>query len=178
MIERIHRLALGTFRRLPVFARRWIVRRLTPGHTVGAVCFVERSDGRLLLVRLSYRERWGAPGGLCKRGEVPADAARRETLEEVGIDVVLAGEPAVVVDATARRVDVVYRAVPSEGVDPDTAAVGSPEIVELAWFAPDNLPELQHETAAALVALARAARAPVVPGLPGYGAKDGTGEHV
>ena len=60
-------------------------RCLCPGFTVGAMCFIERDDGRLLLVRQAYRTHWGVPGGLLKRGEEPTEAARREVFEEVGV---------------------------------------------------------------------------------------------
>ena len=155
MIRRLHLLALRVFRLLPVWARRRVVRTLAPSFTVGAICFIERPDGALLLVRQSYRQRWGVPGGLVKRGERPADAAKREVLEEVGLEIDLLGEPAVVVEPAPRRVDVVYRARPSRGAG-DAVAPVSPEITEARWFAPDQLPELQAETSTALVALARA----------------------
>lgn len=166
MIRRLHLFALQVFRRLPVRARRQVVRTIAPGFTVGAMCFIERDDGHLLLVQLSYRRRWGVPGGLLKRGEEPPDAARREVLEEVGVDIHLTGEPAVVVDAEARRVDLVFRARLAPGQDPHSVQPGSPEIVAARWFSPDDLPELQHETSGALVALARSARSPQAVPLP------------
>ncbi len=152
-----HRIALQVYRRLPVGLRRRVVRAVSPSFTVGAMCFIERADGALLLVRHSYRDRWGVPGGLLERGEDAAVGARREVREEVGLAVVLQGEPAVVVDAAPQRVDVIYRARPAEGVDPESVALASAEIVEARWFPPDALPELQFETAGALVALARVA---------------------
>jgi len=151
----LHRAALQVFRRLPTGARRRIVRTVAPSFTVGSMCFIERSDGALLLVRHVYRKRWGVPGGLLERGETPAEAARRETREEVGLDIVLQGEPAVVVDPDPQRVDVVYRARLAAGADAAEAAPRSPEIARVEWFAPGALPELQHETATAFVALAR-----------------------
>lgn len=150
----VHLLALRIYRTLPTSARLFVVHRMAPSFTVGAICVVERSDGALLLVRHSYRRRWGFPGGLLERGEDVADAARREALEEVGLAVELVGEPAVVVDPGPRRVDVVYQARPGEDIG--SLQPLSPEIVELAWFLPDGLPQLQHEAAGALVALARA----------------------
>jgi 8-oxo-dGTP diphosphatase len=130
-----------------------VVHRLAPSFTVGAICVVERTDGALLLVRHSYRERWGFPGGLLQRGEDVAVGGRREVLEEVGLEVELVGEPAVVVEPAPRRVDVVFRARPVD--DGAEANPASPEIVALDWFAPGDLPELQEEAATALVALAR-----------------------
>ena len=155
MRDRAHLAMLRIYRRLPVWGRRRVVRTLAPSFTVGAMCFIERDDGRLLLVRHVYRSRWGVPGGLLKRREDAAEGAAREVLEEVGLVVELIGEPRVVVDAPPQRVDLVYRARPAAGVDPDAVAPGSPEILEVGWFEPDQLPELQHETAEALRSLAR-----------------------
>jgi 8-oxo-dGTP pyrophosphatase MutT (NUDIX family) len=147
---------LTLYARLPTWARRRVVRTVAPSFTVGAICLIERSDGAILLVRQVYRHHWGIPGGLLQRGEEPADAVRREVVEEVGLPVDLAGEPAVVVDAEAQRVDVVFRARPADGVDPAVAKPESPEIAEVRWFARTDLPDLQYETTQAFVALARA----------------------
>lgn len=160
MLRRAHHLLLQVYRRLPLLARRQVVRTIAPSYTVGAVVIVERADGALLLARLSYRNSWGVPGGLLKRGESPADAARREVLEEVGIAVELVGDPAVVVDEDAQRVDIVFRGRPAAGQDPDGIRPSSPEIVELGWFPADDLPDLQFETSGALMALARRSVSP------------------
>ncbi|HKH06988.1 MAG TPA: NUDIX domain-containing protein [Acidimicrobiales bacterium] len=156
MSARLQRALLMLFRRLPPFARRRIVRTITPSFTVGAICLIERYDGKILLVRQVYRNAWGVPGGLSKRGEDIADCARREVLEEVGVPIDLVGEPAVVVDAAPRRVDVVFRARPSAVADLADVAPRSPEIRDVRWFALDELPELQHEAVSALAALTRA----------------------
>ena len=153
MKARLHRALLKIYQRLPVHGRRWVVRTIAPSYTVGAMCIIERADGAILLVRHSYRRRWGVPGGLLKRREEPHDAARREVREEIGLDVELVGEPVVVVDAVPQRVDLVYRARIAEGAS-DLHAL-SAEIVEVRWFPPDDLPELQFETTGALIALAR-----------------------
>jgi 8-oxo-dGTP diphosphatase len=162
----LHRLALQVYRRLPVGLRRRVVRAVSPSYTVGAMCFIERDDGALLLVRHSYRDRWGVPGGLLQRGEDVEAGVLREVREEVGLAVHLLGEPAVVVDADPQRVDVVFRASLPPGTDPDRLRLGSAEIVEARWYRPGELPELQFETAGALVALARAASAPSQRPLP------------
>ena len=161
-----HRGALRIFGQLPTSARRRIVRAVSPSFTVGAMCIIERDDGALLLVRHTYRERWGVPGGLLRKGEDVEDGARREVHEEVGLMIELLGEPAVVVDAEPQRVDVIFRCRPAIGSDVRDIRPRSPEIVEARWFRPDGLPELQFETAGALVRLARAAVSPVDRPLP------------
>ena len=156
MIGALHLALLRIFRRLPVRARIAVVHGLAPSYAVGAICVIERSDGRVLLVRHSYRREWGLPGGLLKRGEDAADGARRETFEETGLAIDLVGEPAVVVAPAPRRVDGVFRCRPAPGADPDRMQSSSPEIVDLRWVGREALPELQPEAAGALVALARA----------------------
>ncbi len=61
----------------------WFVRR--PRHD-GAVVAVWL-DGRILMVRHSYRRRWGWPGGGIRPGEQPIDAAIRELGEELALRV-------------------------------------------------------------------------------------------
>jgi len=168
----VQKLLLQVWRRLPRPVRRWVVRIAAPSFTVGAACVIERADGAVLLVRLVYRNHWGLPGGLIKRHEDVGDCARREVSEEVGLDIDLVSEPAVVVDSRPQRVDVVFRARPAAGTDPDTARPCSAEIREVQWFPPGELPQLQHEAAGALAALAASERArsaspPPVPKVSG-----------
>lgn len=158
----MHRALLKLFRLLPRPLRRGVVRVLAPSFTVGAICVIEREDGAVLLVRQVYRNGWGLPGGLMQRRETIDTCARREVKEEVGLPVELIGEPGVVVDPEPRRIDVIYRARPAPGVDPDGATPSSPEIAEVRWFPAESLPDLQHETVSALVALARLDSAAVV----------------
>jgi 8-oxo-dGTP diphosphatase len=148
------------YRRLPRSIRVFLVRRATPSYWVGAMCVVERSDGALLLVRQSYRRGWTFPGGLLKRNEPPAEAAVRETREEVDLEVEVDDHPRVVVDAPRRRVDVVFRARPVAGADGHQPTPVSPEILEVRWFPPDGLPAVQPETALALAELGRAVDPP------------------
>ena len=164
MVNRVQRALLRVWRHVPRPARRWLVRVGAPSYTVGAACVIERDDGSILLVRLSYREGWGLPGGLIERREDVADCARREVREEVDLAVELVGAPAVVVDSRPQRVDVVFRARPADGVDPDRARPASAEIREARWFPAHELPTLQHEAVSALLALV--ADAPVDPGEP------------
>jgi 8-oxo-dGTP pyrophosphatase MutT (NUDIX family) len=114
------------------------------------MCMVRRDDGAQLFVRHSYRSGWGVPGGLLKRGEEAADAVQRETLEEVGLRVVIDGPPIVVVAPRSRRVDVIFRCRPADGSVVEVSP-SSPEILEARWFGSDDPPpDLQKETARAL----------------------------
>ena len=140
---------------MPRPIRRWIVRLVAPSFTIGAACVIERDDGELLLVRVVYRDGWGLPGGLINRREDIDACARREVREETGLAVDLVGEPAVVVDARPQRVDVIYKARPARGADPDAVVPRSPEVSDVRWFPANALPQLQPEAVGALVALAR-----------------------
>ncbi len=56
---------------------------LTRPLTLGVRVLLVR-DGRVVLVRHTYRDQWYLPGGGVKKGETLAEAARREAREEVG----------------------------------------------------------------------------------------------
>lgn len=155
MLRRAHLALLKIFKRLPRRARLAVVHTLAPSFTVGSICIIERADGALLLLRHSYRDGWGFPGGLLRRGEDAVAGALREVREECDIDIAVVSEPAVVVDPDARRVDLVFRCTTRESRE---VRAMPPEVVDCRWFPPDELPELQHEAAGALVALARARR--------------------
>lgn len=137
--------------RVPTSLRRRLVRLFSPSFTVGANCVII-DDGRLMLVRHSYREHWGLPGGLVGRGEDPSVAAVRETSEEIGLDVVVRGQPAVVVRTELQQIDFVFDV---QVVGPPVASPRSAEILEARWFALDELPTLQREAAEALAARSR-----------------------
>ncbi|MBA2699059.1 MAG: NUDIX domain-containing protein [Nocardioidaceae bacterium] len=118
-------------------------------HLVGYL-ILQRAD-RVLLARrhgVSYADgHWGLPGGHVEPGETFAQAAARETWEEVGVRV----DPVELmpvgmcryVDAGVSGLDVYFTAVSFEG-EPEPVA----ECDRVAWCRPDELP------------------APVVPWLP------------
>lgn len=60
-----------------------------PKIIAGAAMLFRDAEGRVLLVEPNYRKRWGLPGGTIESddGETPRQAARRETVEEIGLDV-------------------------------------------------------------------------------------------
>ncbi|KOU10842.1 NUDIX hydrolase [Streptomyces sp. WM6349] len=62
-----------------------------PRVLAGAAALYRDAEGRVLLVEPNYREGWALPGGTIEsdRGESPRTAARRESAEEIGIDIPL-----------------------------------------------------------------------------------------
>lgn len=74
----------GFYRLVFALARAWwFVRR---PHTEGAVVAIW-CDGKVLIVRPSYRRHYGLPGGFVRRGETHAQAASRELAEELGLQI-------------------------------------------------------------------------------------------
>ncbi|MFJ5275894.1 NUDIX domain-containing protein [Streptomyces parvulus] len=62
-----------------------------PRVLAGAAALFRDAEGRVLLVEPNYRQGWALPGGTIESddGETPRQGARRETLEEIGLDVPL-----------------------------------------------------------------------------------------
>ncbi len=60
-----------------------------PRVLAGAAVLFRDEEGRVLMVEPNYREGWALPGGTIESdaGETPREGARRETLEEIGLDV-------------------------------------------------------------------------------------------
>jgi 8-oxo-dGTP diphosphatase len=125
-------------------------------YVTAAFCLVR--DGRLLTVRKAGSTRFMLPGGKIDPGESPRDAAVREVMEEVGVDVsdvgtplgrfhdVAANEPDAWVDAT------IYVADLREQDSPSPLA----EIAEQRWLGldedlpPDLAPLLRNHVIPAL----------------------------
>ena len=107
-------------------------------------------DGHVLLQQRSYEPRagfWTFPGGFLEMGETPKDGARRETLEEVGLDV----EPRGLLGVYARpHVGIVLVTYEGEASG-DAAYVADEESSSVQWFAPGDIPwdDLAFETTAA-----------------------------
>jgi 8-oxo-dGTP diphosphatase len=98
-------------------------------------------DGdRVLLVRHTYgqRGRWDVPGGHARSGEPPADAVRREMLEELGVDLAWAavGSIGATTDHKVERVHCFVAQRPAEDL-----AIARGEIEEAQWFDLRALPD-------------------------------------
>ena len=132
-------------------------------------------DGHVLLIRRGVEPSYGLwtfPGGYLELGESTEEGARREALEEVGLEI----EPGDLVGVYTRVaqgiVVVVYRGVilSPETKDP----VPGPEVLETAWVHPDRIPwpDLAFEsTEAALRDWVRLVAGPMPPGPPGRPAR-------
>lgn len=150
MVRRPYALALSVYRRLPPFLRIWIVRRVAPGHTVGALCLLEH-EGRLLMLGQRHRRGWTFPGGLLNRGEDAATAVVREVAEETGLRVEVGLPFATVVDPGPRRVDVLFWV--QAGSAPAVQAAG--EALRAQWVSPEEMGEVDVPTEHTLAAWRR-----------------------
>ncbi|MCX5386529.1 NUDIX hydrolase [Streptomyces sp. NBC_00083] len=59
-----------------------------PRVLAGAATLFRDAEGKVLIVEPNYRKGWVLPGGTIESdtGETPRQGARRETLEEIGLD--------------------------------------------------------------------------------------------
>lgn len=109
-----------------------------PGPRLVAGCFVIDA-GRVLLLRRGIQPqvgKWTFPGGYVDLGETPAQAAIRETLEEVGMNVTLGRLLGVYTDPARPIATVVIYLV-----QPGSEAPGlSHEATEVRYFAPGEIP--------------------------------------
>jgi ADP-ribose pyrophosphatase YjhB (NUDIX family) len=142
--------SLLAFRKLPAPVRRGLVRAVTPGFTVGAVCAIE-NEGAVLFLRQPHRDGWSLPGGLLDRGERPGDGVQREVREETGLEVRVGLPVTVQVNAAVRRVDVIYRI--EVGSRPEVRVGG--EAKGHRWLPPSEIDEADAPTLEILDVLAR-----------------------
>jgi ADP-ribose pyrophosphatase YjhB (NUDIX family) len=147
---RVHATAYPLYYRLPRWLRRWLVRRVAPTYTVGAVVLLRDETDRLLLLRQPPGTRgWSLPAGLLARGESPVEGAVRELAEETGIrlqpEQLHPASPNALVHHRGRWVDVVFEArVPSTNTP---LRVDGAEVLEAAWYDVAALPPLTRATA-------------------------------
>ena len=59
----------------------------TVSRVSSAALILEDAAGRVLIVKANYKRHWTFPGGVIDVGETPAEAAVRETREEVGLTI-------------------------------------------------------------------------------------------
>lgn len=141
------RLALRTFRAMPRPLRILAIRWIAPGHTAGALCFLERS-GEILLLRQYHRKGWTLPGGLIDRGEDAATAVVREVGEETGLRVEVGFPFATLVEPRSRRIDVLFHVL----VETEVEVRAAGEAVRAAWLRPSEVGDVDEQTRGSLAA--------------------------
>ena len=121
------------------------------GHDVlfmpGATAVVINEAGQVLLHRRSDNGRWWLPGGAIDPGEEPAQAVAREVWEETGVRVVperisgvYSGPVATYPNGDAISVVSITFVCRPVGGEP---RINDGESLEVRYFAPDDLPELE-----------------------------------
>ena len=102
-----------------------------------ACAITSNKDSEIVLMRRGFepnRGKWSMPGGFVDLGESVEDAAIRETMEEIGVEVELQGLVGVYSRSTDRIVVVVY-AARTEGTPTRTE-----EALEVQAFRPTTIP--------------------------------------
>jgi 8-oxo-dGTP pyrophosphatase MutT (NUDIX family) len=96
--------------------------------------------GRVLLIRHTYgnRQRWDFPGGWVQGGEPGIEAARREALEEIGLELDL--EPVGAVDADWDHKHEHLEFFAARFPPGATGRFDPVEIAEVGWFDPAEPP--------------------------------------
>ena len=60
--------------------------KVIPRKWIGVAAIFSNSEGRLLLVKPTYKDRWAPVGGVVEAWESPTQAIVREVKEETGLD--------------------------------------------------------------------------------------------
>lgn len=116
---------------------RWKLVRNAPGASV----VISRNQEVLLGLRARepWRDHWEVPSGFVDLGEHPADAARREVKEELGVDVALTAFLGIYLERLpdGQWVQTAVYVGESEGIAvPDRA-----EVLECRWFGRHEIPQ-------------------------------------
>ncbi|AJF70325.1 NUDIX domain-containing protein [Streptomyces vietnamensis] len=144
----------------PFLPREQWLATLTRAYTGTAVLVTDELD-RVLIVKPQYRDAWQFPGGTVDQGEDPETCARRELLEETGLDRPMHGILVVTWSPPGERLDgPAINLVFDAGTVPADASVTLPddELEDHMWACPDEADELLLPSAATRMHAALEAR--------------------
>lgn len=115
----------------------WGIRAVVPRHRIGVALVAFNEADQVLMLRHVFHPitPWGVPGGWLGGHESPADGVLRELREETGLSAVLAPAIYTVYDPYPPHIGIMYLGYIQPG-----PFVLSAEIIEAAWFSPDELP--------------------------------------
>ena len=131
---------------LPTGVRLKIVRTTQTKFTVSVAVVITNERNEVLILNHVLRpfSGWGMPGGFIDRAEQPEAAIRREIREETGIE--LEDLRMFRVRTVNTHVEILFLAKAI-----GTPEVKSREIIELNWFAIDELPEKMSREQKAII---------------------------
>ncbi len=112
---------------------------VVPRHRIGVSLVVLNEKKQVLLLRHVFHPHipWGLPGGWLNRYEDPATGGLRELREETGLQAKLGPVLHISRNNHPSHLNIAYLAYPYPG-----QIILSGEILEAAWFSPDQLPPL------------------------------------
>ena len=122
-----------------------------PRKRMGAGCLFLNVHKQILLVKPNYKDGWEIPGGVVEEDESPRTCARRETLEEIGLDLLQVG-PLLVVDyceGMGDKTESLMFIFDGGILDADkikAIKLQSEELVKFEFFPQDELPESMTST--------------------------------
>jgi 8-oxo-dGTP diphosphatase len=140
---------------LPRRLRTAIIWVFSPKFTVGVVGLVMDEEGRVLLLRHTYRpgREWGLPGGGLTLHESLEDCLRREIREETGMRVKVGTLLSAAAHFDRRLVDMIFACHPAPGETLDNFRPNA-EIAEARFFSPNALPDAMSRSQRRLVGIA------------------------
>ena len=120
-----------------------VARHLLRRPVIGIAAAARTPDGRLLLIRRGDSGAWALPGGTLEWGEELRGAITREVFEETGARVETLGEVLGVYSAPGRdpRFHAVTIVVAATVSEPDASRVNPVEVLEVALFRDEELPQ-------------------------------------
>lgn len=96
-------------------------------------------EGKILMIKNAYgKSAWTFPGGAVNKNELPETAAKREMMEEVGIQIYRLKKIGELLNTREYKKDTIhcYTGNISEGA----LKIDQYEILEAGWFSKDDLP--------------------------------------